>query len=324
MPAATGGREAARAVLAVALRPIARPSARRAGLVLAYHRVGGERRDPSLEIDPAVPIDAFERHLKHLSRHYRVVPAADIVRAARERRRGQRFPVAITFDDDLRSHVRAALPVLGRVGLGATFFLCGSSLHEPHPPWWNDLQHAVDNRLVQPDGLPHVPEADVRPALERSPLAIRRVASLIERLEPAQRDEVALALRTAVGTSRAEGGLRARDVEAIVAGGFDVGFHTLRHDALPPLSDAALEEAMARGREALAVAAGRHLELIAYPHGKADARVAEVARETGFSFGFTTSPGLVGMDTNPLLIPRIVPALSAGAFALQLARAFAG
>ncbi len=317
-------REPARFALAFGLRWRARLSSAAAGIVLVYHRVGGEPADdPNTEIVPGVPATAFRRQLRHLRRHYRVVPAARIVEAARSRRRGQPLPVAITFDDDLASHLRDALPALRAEGLTATFFLSGCSLQEAHPFWWEDLQEAIDGGLVTSEALALVPEEHVRAALEREPKAIRWVASAIERLEPAQRGEVAAALRAAVGKDAVEPGLRAPDVRALVDGGCDVGFHTLRHDALPTLSDDELERAMRDGREALAAAAGAAQDRLAYPHGKADARVARAASAAGFSYGFTTARGPVRHDTDPHLVPRVVPALSAGALALRLARAFA-
>ena len=317
-------RGAALFIRVLLLRWLARLSAARAGAVLVYHRVGGAASaDPDLEILPTVPSDVFEQQLSRLKRDYRVVPSGDIIEAARSRRRGQRFPVSITFDDDLASHVRAALPALRRAELPATFFLCGSWLGEPRSFWWEDLQRAIDDRLVQSDGLPHLSEGDVRAALERSPRAILDVTGSIVRLDPEQRRDVAGVLRAAVGAPPQRSG-GPEDVRAITDARCTVGFHTHEHEVLPSLSDTALNDALQVGRDALAAESGGRLELIAYPHGKADARVAEAARAAGFALGFTTARGLVTPDTDPHLVPRTVPDLSTGAFALRLARAFAG
>jgi len=320
----TSLRDAARMLLALLVCRRARRSSSRVGVVLVYHSVGGAGGDPGVEILAAVSSRVFAQQLRHLRRHYRVVPAAELLDAVRSRRRGEPFPVSITFDDDLASHVRDALPALQRAGLPATFFLGGHSLGKPHRFWWEDLQRAVDDKLVQPNALPHVDETDLRAALERTPKAIFRVAAAIEALEGPQRDETAAALRAAVGPSAATDGLRTQDVQSLVAAGFDVGFHTLRHDAMPALSDLALEQALHEGREEFAAVVGKRLELISYPHGKADHRVAEAARAAGFTLGFTTSRSPVTPETDPLLVPRIPPAPSAGKTALRLARAVAG
>ena len=310
-------------MLAVVVCALARLSSARAGVALVYHRVGGEGGDARLEILAAVSEDSFRRQLQHLRRHYHVVPASELLEAVRGRRRGQRFPAAITFDDDLADHVREALPVLQREGLTATFFLGGTSLAGPHRFWWEDLQLAIDDRLVEPDAIPHVAEADVRAALERSPKAIFRVAAAIEQLDRPQRGETADVLRAAAGPPGADQGLRAANVQALIAGGAEVGFHTLRHDLLPALSDSELADALREGRDELAAVIGTRLEVISYPHGRADQRVADAARAAGFTCGFVTGREPVTPDTNPLLIPRIPPALSPGTTALRLARAVA-
>ena len=145
------------------------------------------------------------------------------------------------------------------------------------------------------------------------------VAAAVEQLDPAQRGEVALALREKVGPSE-ENGLREDDVRAIVSAGCDVGFHTLRHDPLPSLDNDELRAALREGRETLAAAGANNVDLIAYPHGRADERVAAAARDAGFALGFTTRRDPVRPDTDPLLVPRMVPPLSAVTFAQRLAR----
>lgn len=306
--------DAARTLLALILARLARLSSRRAGVALVYHRVGGEGGSEEVEILAAVSSAAFERQLHHLRSAYHVVPATDLVEAVGNRRRGERFPVAITFDDDLASHVRYALPALQRAGLTATFFLGGGS----RPYWWEDLQSAVDDRLIGAPGLPYVPSDCVRAATAREPRAILDLAGAIVRLEPAQRREVAKTLREVVGDAGADDGLRREDVQALASAGCAIGFHTLAHEPLPTLSDEELVRALHDGRAELGIA----VTTIAYPHGKADQRVAAAARAAGFVRGFTSARGPVSPSTDPFLIPRTVADLSASALAIRLARMF--
>jgi peptidoglycan/xylan/chitin deacetylase (PgdA/CDA1 family) len=316
-------RSPAATVRELLLRWRGRLSSTQAGVVLVYHVVGGPQGDEDVEILPAVSDEAFERELEHLRRRYRVVPAAEIVEAARRRRRGERFPVAITFDDDLSSHVSSALPALRKAGLTATFFVGGASLHRPHRFWWEDLQLAIDGRLIEPDGLPHLDERDVRAALDREPRAILDLTGKVVRLDPDERADVIAALRKAAGPPPpANSGLREADARSLLQAGNAIGFHTLDHDVLPSLTDAELSRVLQPSEELRAAVGGRALDLVAYPHGKADARVAGAARGAGFSCGFTTARGIVTPKTDPLLIPRTVADLSPDALALRLARAF--
>jgi peptidoglycan/xylan/chitin deacetylase (PgdA/CDA1 family) len=315
-------RDRAQVAGAVVIGRRARRSSARAGLALVYHRVGGRRGDSTREILAAISGRAFTAQLDHLRRHYDVVPASELPDAVAERKRGHPFPVSITFDDDLSGHLRAAVPALQRAGVPATFFLGGSSLEGPHSFWWDDLQQAVDERLVE--SLPHVGAHDLRAALERQPKAIFRVAATIESLDRPSRQETTAALHTAVNGHISDEGLRARDVQALVAAGFDVGFHTLRHEAMTTLSDEELERALRDGREELAAVAGKPLRAIAYPHGKADERVAAAARAAGFTLGFRSGRQAITPDTDPLLLPRMPPAMAPGKTALRVARAVAG
>jgi peptidoglycan/xylan/chitin deacetylase (PgdA/CDA1 family) len=293
----------ARLAIAPVVRFALRLSGRRAGLVLVFHAVAERHGDPARELVPPHSVALFERQLRHLRAHYRLVRAVELVPAVAGRKRGQRFPIAITFDDDLASHVELAAPILSRSGVPATFFLCGASLDRPFSFWWQRLQRAVDVGLELP------PEQ----------AGIHAVASRIESMSPEERSAVADRLGEDLGQDPEDAGLRREQVQELVAAGFDIGFHTLCHDRLPDLGDGALERAMADGRAALEAAAGGPLTMIAYPHGKADERVASTAELAGFRLGFTGRYEPVLVASNPLLLGRIEPSFTSVAdFALQL------
>ncbi len=245
-----------------------RLSGRKAGVALMYHSVEHRAGDPALELVPPHHAEIFEAQVRHVSRHYRVVHASELQAAAAARRRGERFPVAITFDDDLACHSEIALPILVRHGATATFFLSGASLERPFAFWYERLQRASDQRV---DGLATLvlgDDADGQASLHDLALAI-------EELHPDERDAVAARLGKAVGPDPPETGIRAEQVRALAEAGMTVGFHTVRHDALALLDDDRLAAALVDGREALAEAAGHEVDVIGYPHGRADARVAE-------------------------------------------------
>lgn len=291
--------------LARPLAAVLRLSARRAGVVLVYHALAERGCDDAAELVRPHDAAVFEAQLRYLGSRYRVVPAENIQRAVSARRRGERFPVALTFDDDLVSHGRLAAPILERAGATATFFLCGASLDRPHAFWWERLQRAVDGGLDLP-----VEGRDIHEVAER-----------VESMSPEERNQVGEWLARRLGPDPEDSGLRSEQVRELVERGFDVGFHTLRHDRLPGLDDRALVRAMTEGREGLEHAAARPLTTIAYPHGKVDGRVARVAREAGFRIGFTGRWELIVPDSDPMLLGRFEPAHgSVAALALQLVR----
>ena len=290
--------------------------------MLVYHAVADRTGDRDFEIVPPHAADLLDAHLRHLRRHYRVVSAESIVEAVRDHRPGDPPPVALTFDDDLPSHVRLAAPVLERHGVRATFFLTGAGLDGPCAFWWERLQRVLDaglsadaaRRLADAGGLP---VADLT-----GPGAIRRLSRAVQM--PAAAGARAL-LAELAGPDPPGTGLRAHEVRDLAEAGHRIGFHTLRHQRLPELGDDELERAMAEGRERLEEVAGRPVDLIAYPHGRADARVARAAARAGFARGFTTewSPALP--DDDRLLLGRLEPPHgAAGQFGHAVAGALAG
>jgi len=81
-----------------------------------------------------------------------------------------------------------------------------------------------------------------------------------------------------------------------------------------------LTEAMELGRGELAEASGAPVEVIGYPGGRCDDRVAAAARTAGFRVGYSTERAPVTPSSDPLLLGRIGPSLhTVGALALELA-----
>jgi peptidoglycan/xylan/chitin deacetylase (PgdA/CDA1 family) len=288
-------------VVALALLGVLRISKRRAGLVLVYHGLADVQGDPATELVPAHSTDRFEGHLRHLVARYRIVGLEELPRAVGVRSRGEPFPVAVTFDDDLASHLEVAAPILRRNGALATFFLSGASLAGKHAFWWQRLQVAHSEQAALPvEGR-----------------TLHEVAKRIEAMTPAERAEVESQLMV----HDVEPGLRSEQVRGLVEAGFDIGFHTLRHHVLTGLDDSSLEHALEEGRRALEDASGRALDTIAYPHGKADDRVARAAAAHGFRMGVTGRYEPVVPESDPMLLGRIEPTYgSDGRFALQVAR----
>jgi peptidoglycan/xylan/chitin deacetylase (PgdA/CDA1 family) len=254
--------------------------------------VGSPSSDPRESFDPRLDPALLRAQIAHLARRHRLVPASELPAAAAARRRGEPFPVAITFDDDLLSHVTDALPALRDAGAPATFFLNASSLERPFSFWWQRLQRAVERGADWP---PPAAGAD----------SVRAAGQRVEALDPPARDVLAERLLDDAGPDPDDAGLRADGVKRLAEAGFEIGFHTRRHHRLTHLSGPDLEQELTNGRAELEALAGVPLRTIAYPHGRADARVAAAARAAGYRTGFTTAAAPVAPASDPLLLGRV-------------------
>jgi peptidoglycan/xylan/chitin deacetylase (PgdA/CDA1 family) len=278
------------------------------GLVLVYHAVAERTGDRATEIVPPHAADLLAEHVRHLERHFRIVATSEILEAASARGRGDRPPVAITFDDDLPSHVRLAAPLLERHGVRATFFLTGAGLDGPVTFWWERLQRAFDNGVSDDDRRRLAEVAGMDPRELEGPGAIRRVSRAVQALPDGE--EAKELISRLAGPDPEDSGLSEADIRRLIDGGHTIGFHTLRHDRLTILGDDVLERAFTDGRARLEAIAGP-LDEIAYPHGRANARVAAAAKRAGFRIAFTTEWRPVRRDDDPHLVGRLEPPFEA-------------
>ena len=272
-------------------------------LVLVYHRLGTSL-PPGSEIVPSVPIDVFRAQLQALGEVVDLVTLDEIV-ARRSASARSRPAVALTFDDDLPSHTRHALPALRQFGVPAAFFLSGRVLNGRGAYWFQHLEGLLvahgQARTAALLGLSAVGAASLMHECEASGDVRRRVCELAVTLPPPT-----ILDRDGIG--------------ALAEGGMTVGFHTVDHESLPGLTDAALADAVSSGRASLAAAAGTVVRYFAYPHGKADERTAAAVRSAGFDAAFTGRAAPVRRGDDRYRLGRWEPGpLAAGDLLVKLA-----
>ena len=100
-------------------------------MVVCYHRVS-TAAPHRLAVSP----DAIESHLRFLLRRHEPGTAADVVE-------GRRRVVHVTFDDGYRS-IQAALPILERLRVPATVFVCTGFADDGRPLRIAELREDVD------------------------------------------------------------------------------------------------------------------------------------------------------------------------------------
>ena len=272
-------RAATRLIGSTPVNSLIRAAARLRGraLILIYHRIG-----PPLpgdcEVVPSVPVDVFRTHLRALRELVDLVPI-DFVASGDTRAgllgSGARPAVALTFDDDLPSHVGYALPILHELGIRATFFLSGRALHGLGPYWFQSLESLFVARgpreiaalLKVSDATPQ----GVLLAAAASPELRRRLCEAAARLPTPEL-------------------LNRQGIAALGAAGMTVGFHTIDHNMLPGLDEPRLQDAVSRGRGELAALTGQPVQFFAYPFGRSDGRCAAAVRQAGFLGAFTGRP----------------------------------
>jgi peptidoglycan/xylan/chitin deacetylase (PgdA/CDA1 family) len=281
-------------------------------LTFFFHRVL-EKPDPMMPGEP----DArrFDRMLAWIGEQFRVLPPL----AACEQLMASRLPpraAIITFDDGYRDNHDVALPILKRHGMQAAFFIAtgylgdGVQFNDRLTESFRELHtDAFDAHWL---GLGTLPAGSHEAKL----LALERVREAIKYLPPEARSKAVERIAEACGAARA-GHRRQRirmtpaEVAARAANGMEIGGHTVTHPILQSVDDETASAEIRSGRDDLASVLGRPPILFAYPNGKAgndfDRRHAEMAREAGFSYAFSTERGVATPATDPMMLPRFMP-----------------
>jgi len=236
--------------------------------------------------------------MESLLRAGHVVPLSALIESphhdARDRRPQPRF--AVTFDDDHAGYVETVVPALRALGVPATFFLSGRVLHGLPPYWWTSVEsslrtHGFDHTR-DTLGISAPTVADLVVALERS----GRAAELTRRLP-----------------SVSETPMTAAHVRVLSNEGMTIGFHTLHHPVLTMQSADNLEAALTIGRRELETAAGARVDLLAYPHGLANAIVADATELAGYTAAFATGGRPITATSDRFLLGRWEPGPLEGA-----------
>jgi peptidoglycan/xylan/chitin deacetylase (PgdA/CDA1 family) len=94
-------------------------------------------------------------------------------------------------------------------------------------------------------------------------------------------------------------------IQALASAGIRFGSHMASHSHMAELSSREIVLEAARSRAALERALGKPCRSIAAPFGEGDERFVRLARQCGYESGFTTDPGPVALDSDPLRLPRI-------------------
>lgn len=241
---------------------------------------------------------ALERQLAYLARRFRIVPLRE------ERLRPG--AIALTFDDGLRSNVAVAYPILKKLRIAATFFVCPALVDERRWLWTHETRARLRARGVDAATTERLLDHMKTLALDARRELEDRLRAETADYEPSAADREAHDLASWDELASLD--------PATVA----VGSHTLTHPVLTTLTAAQAETEICASRERLERRLGCRVELFCYPNGNVDARALELARRS-YRVAVTASPGVVAPRCDPLLLPRLAapPGLLRLAWKLQ-------
>ncbi|MFK5956614.1 MAG: polysaccharide deacetylase family protein [Planctomycetota bacterium] len=237
--------------------------------ILCYHRIMPDADkaayfSPDLVVTP----EAFHLHCETLARHYTVLPVSEAI-ALFEQGGFDKPIVALTFDDGYLDNLLYAAPVLKEFGLRATFYVVSGLVGTKTPPWYDVLAKCVQELNAGGESLDSV-----------------KIVEDAKSLTPQERKDLVTDY-----CSRLDGGPTFRDVDLLMnptqlkqlsADGHEIGSHSISHEILPLLDDAALKREVHDSKKQLESILDKKVTSFCYPNGDYDSRTIETVKASGY------------------------------------------
>ncbi len=248
---------------------------------------------------PAGDAAALERQLRCVGLAFPVVPLDEL---ARGRKKGTRPRVALTFDDGLRSNVEVAYPILRRLGLAATFFVCPGLIERNEWLWNHEARERL--RSLSSESLKELA------AHLGAPADVEGFVEWMKTLGIAERRRVEAEIRNATPrfaptvAQRAEFDLAQwDDLKRLDPRVVTIGSHTMNHPILTSLTAEETEAELGESRAALEKRLDRAVTQFCYPNGNLNDSALESARRH-YAAAVTVDSGFVDETADAHKLPR--------------------
>jgi glycosyltransferase involved in cell wall biosynthesis/peptidoglycan/xylan/chitin deacetylase (PgdA/CDA1 family) len=290
---------------------------RHGAVVLSFHRILSRKESSETTIQDAMILrdETFAALLRYLCKNHSVI---DLAGACHQTQR-KRVQVALTFDDGWEDNASTALPIALESKVPLTIFICPGLIGRSLPFWPERVSALIRSAECTPDGILKVCRAlttachaDWAAELEQE--SVDRADRLIEHLKtlPAVEHEkvlglifnceIPIELFVNLKLDRTMSWSQVRHLDEI---GVTFGSHTQRHEILPRIPLARVEQEIAESKATIREYLAKDCFLFSYPNGDASPEVRDVVSRSGFKLAFINSPGVWRRNGDPFLVPRI-------------------
>jgi len=269
------------------------------------HAVGSQRQ-PAIYpyLFNVYPTRVFEAELLYLARHFTVVPLSRIVERFRAGDVGRSREIALTFDDGLRNNATFGYPILQRLGLPATFFVCPGLIETGRWQWPYEaaarltrLSSAERVDLLRQLGCPNDTISEALSWMKSLNTAVR--LTIDDRLRNATKTFVPTVDERDLFDTMTWQDLRSLDPEIIT-----VGSHSMTHPILGKTDPPQLTIEIVESRRVLEQQLQRPTEYFCYPDGTYNDYALRLVR-SHYRAAVSTRPGFVSATDDLHLLPRI-------------------
>jgi peptidoglycan/xylan/chitin deacetylase (PgdA/CDA1 family) len=249
---------------------------------------------------------ALERQLKFVRSRFEIIALPRLLELLSSSPAQVARKLALTFDDGLRNNVTVAYPLLKKLGLPATFFICPALVGSARWLWNHEARQRL--RFL----------GDARHA--------ERIIESMKRLDHASR----LRLEEEIRKASPHYLPSAREHEDFDIAGWDdigsldpslitIGSHSMTHAILTSLNESEAEREIAASRALLEERLNRSVDVFSYPNGDYGAKILDCVRRH-YRAAVTVANDWVRACSDAHLLPRYSPPAGMLRLALDIRR----
>jgi peptidoglycan/xylan/chitin deacetylase (PgdA/CDA1 family)/glycosyltransferase involved in cell wall biosynthesis len=278
--------------------------------ILFYHRVAAQAGPPDLRGRHALTGVEFEKHLRHLTRHYRVISLDEAAAALRSGAPLPENAVVITFDDGYRDNYTVALPLLQKYDVPATVFIVTSAI-DGKPFWFDEVNRWFDQTSATTLVWRETGEEFPLVNREARGKALDHVLGILKSMPGAHLSSALYDLRADMGISAAsapaERDILTWDELRMMAESdrISIGAHTVTHPILPNLSPAEAAREIRDSVETIARELNQPVRLFAYPNGDCNSSTRHTVSELNLAACSTGGGGFNPVDSDVTALSRL-------------------
>ena len=284
--------------------------------VLMYHRI--ILQDETIQNGMYVAPETFDRHLRYLTKNFDVISLKELALsfdngtiASREK-----AVCVLTFDDGWKDFFNFSFPLLQKHQVPATVFLPTEFIGSNKKFWTDNFADIFCCR--QPTALKNISKPNILKIVQRLHALQGTLEAQLEAGIAVLKnypldiiDEVILELSRLWGKKKDVYGfdflnwLEVR--EMLNSGLISFGSHTVTHQILTTLDDAAVKRELADSRDKLLQKQVVDSAFIpfCYPNGNYNDKIVSMVQNTGYNLAVTTKMGWNHQRSNPFTLRRI-------------------
>jgi peptidoglycan/xylan/chitin deacetylase (PgdA/CDA1 family) len=300
--------------------------------ILMYHSVMEDPRSQDEFLGRiAHSREVFRGQMELLARRYQPATLDQIKKFVRGEKEFPARSVVVTFDDGYRDNYEIAAPVLGAVGVPATFYVTVECLERRRLPWPARIRFVFRSTKKQSWDDGSGTTWPLAGAIEREQALLRSCDECCK-LTGAAQDEYVAALESRLDTRvPVESGklmMTADQMRALAGEGHIIGSHTMTHPNMAYVSASDALRELTQSKRRLEEQVNAVVSHFSYPCPARSPHWTEqtviASRDAGYQTAVTTDRGLARRGDHPLRLKRVLPTKTVEGLQWNLECIFAG